>query len=248
MGLPLDELVERVANAPYYPPLFDLAFGGEEITEQRISAALAQFSRAIVSYQSRWDEGVVLVDDASVDFPNFTAIENRGKDIFFGRHAPDVGGLCGTCHLPGNPIAAPPPGPGAPPADNLAIFVMPNPRNNGLPDQDDNGVGDVSGDPRDDGRFKSPTLRNIDLTGPYMHDGRFDTLAQVVEHYNSGIQAHPNLSPALRAGGPGGPGGNVQPLRLNLSQADKAALVAFMRTLTDTTLAQDERYADPFEQ
>ncbi|MEZ4302884.1 MAG: hypothetical protein R3B70_48620, partial [Polyangiaceae bacterium] len=75
-----------------------------------------------------------------------------------------------------------------------------------------------------------------------MHDGRFSTLEEVVEHYNSGIQAHPNLDPALRAAGPGGGG----PLKLNLSNADKAALVAFLKTLTDEKLATDERFSDPF--
>ena len=74
-----------------------------------------------------------------------------------------------------------------------------------------------------------------------MHDGRFATLAEVVEHYNSGIAAHPNLDPALRQGSPGGP-----PMKLGLSEGDKAALVAFLGTLTEGTLATDERLADPF--
>ena len=84
-----------------------------------------------------------------------------------------------------------------------------------------------------------PSLRNIGLTAPYMHDGRFVTLEEVVEFYNSGVVNHPNLSPPLR-----GPGG--LPLRLNLSVAQKAALVAFMQTLTDTTIATDQKYSDPF--
>jgi cytochrome c peroxidase len=89
------------------------------------------------------------------------------------------------------------------------------------------------------GLFKVPSLRNIELTAPYMHDGRFTNLDQVVEFYNSGIVSNANLSAPLR-----GPGG--VPLRLNLTTAQKAALVAFLKTLTDTTLTADVRFSDPF--
>jgi cytochrome c peroxidase len=87
-----------------------------------------------------------------------------------------------------------------------------------------------------------PSLRNIELTGPYMHDGRFTTLEQVVEFYDSGVVAHPNLSPPLQ-----GTGGAVgTPLRLGLTPQQKAALVAFMKTLTDPNLATDPKLSDPF--
>ena len=89
-----------------------------------------------------------------------------------------------------------------------------------------------------------PSLRNIELTAPYMHDGRFATLEDVVEFYNSGVVAHPNLSAPLR--NPPGTAGAGQPLRLNLSTAQKAALVAFLKTLTDRSVTTDERFADPF--
>ena len=89
-----------------------------------------------------------------------------------------------------------------------------------------------------------PSLRNIELTAPYMHDGRFATLEQVVEFYNSGVVAHPNLSPPLRIP-PGNPGAG-QPRRLNLTNQQKAALIAFLRTLTDTSVTTDEKFQDPF--
>lgn len=89
------------------------------------------------------------------------------------------------------------------------------------------------------GRFKVGSLRNVELTAPYMHDGRFATLEEVVEHYDSGIQPHGALFAALR-----GPDG--RPIRLNLSAKDRAALVAFLKTLTDETLATDARWSDPF--
>jgi cytochrome c peroxidase len=106
------------------------------------------------------------------------------------------------------------------------------------------GVGGITGNRADDGKFKAPSLRNIELTGPYMHDGRFKTLEQVVEFYNSGVVDNPNLSAPL-LNPPGGPNAG-QPRRLNLTNEQKAALVAFLKTLTDPNLATDEKLSDPF--
>src|SRR5205814_5957079 len=109
--------------------------------------------------------------------------------------------------------------------------------NNGLENPYvDKGLGGVTGLAQDEGKFKVPSLRNIELTAPYMHDGRFATLEEMVEFYNSGVVNHPNLSPPLRLpppadAPPGAPLG--PPLRLNLTVAEKAALVAFLKTLTD---------------
>ncbi len=120
---------------------------------------------------------------------------------------------CGTCHS----------GPD---------LVGDRPRNNGLDA--------VTTDPgAGRGRFKMASLRNIELTAPYMHDGRFATLREVVEHYDSGVQSHPALDNRLR-------NNQGQPRRLNLSEQDKEALVAFLRTLTDESLATDERFSNPF--
>lgn len=89
------------------------------------------------------------------------------------------------------------------------------------------------------GRFKAPSLRNIAVRAPYMHDGRFATLDQVVQHYDSGVQDSPNLAPGLRAA-------DGSPRRLNLTAAQRQALVAFLGTLTDTALTADPKFADPF--
>lgn len=235
MGLTLEELVVRVESAEYYAPLFEDAFGDSEVTVERISLALAQFVRSIASYQSPWDEGVQLVGgDVDQDFPNYTTEQNRGKDLFFGQ------ARCGTCHMPANPLNPPPPGGQAGPTDNLALWYVNEPVNNGLFDDDDNGYGETTGQAQDAGKFKSPSLRNVSLTAPYMHDGRFTSLIEVVEHYDSGVEDHPNLDPRLR---------NPQtqlPQRLGLSAADRSALVAFLETLEDPTLAEDPRWADPF--
>lgn len=240
MGLTLAELVERVETAPYYAPLFEAAFGDPSVSSERISRALAQYVRSIVSFESRWDEGIAQVASIADPFPSFSAEENRGKAIFFGQHDPATRGLCGSCHMRQNPLAARPPNAPDVPFVNVAFFQSVGPSDNGLPPREgDLGVGAIVGDARANNLFKPPSLRNIALGAPYMHDGRFATLEDVVEFYDHGITATPNLHPALR-----NPDGT--PLRLHLSAADKAALVAFLHALTDDTLAIDPRFSDPF--
>ena len=218
MGMTLPALVTKLSAEDYYAELFTAAFGDSTVTSDRISRALAQFVRSIVSSNSKYDTGV------PVNFTNFTAEEQLGRQVFLGQ----VGNAtCVACHgtdnfVPGNAV-----------------------HNNGIENPSvDRGVGAITGNPADDGKFKVPSLRNIELTAPYMHDGRFATLEEVVEFYNSGVQPHPNLSAPLR-NPPGGPGAG-QPRRLNLTTAQKAALVAFLKTLTDRTVTEDPRFADPF--
>ena len=213
MGMTLPALTTRLAAEPFYVNLFNRAFGSTAVTSDRIALALAQFVRSIVSTNTKYDAGF------SSNFANFTAEEALGRRLFLGQTG---NATCATCHGTDNFV----PGPTI--------------NNNGLENPYiDKGVGGVSGRPQDEGLFKVPSLRNIAITGPYMHDGRFSSLEQVVEFYNSGIVAHPNLSPPLRAR-------NGTPLRLNLTVAEKAALVAFLKTLTDTSLGTDSRFADPF--
>jgi cytochrome c peroxidase len=216
MGMTLPDLVSRLSAEPYYATLFTNAFGDATVTSDRISKALAQFVRSIVSTQSKYDAGV------ATGFTNFTAQENQGRQIFNN----PAQGNCAACHGTDNFV----PGP--------VIF------NNGLENPYvDKGVGAISGRTQDEGLFKVPSLRNIALTAPYMHDGRFATLEEVVDFYNAGVVNHPNLSAPLR--NPGGPNAG-QPRRLNLSDAQKAALVAFLNTLTDTSVTTDEKFSDPF--
>lgn len=216
MGMTLAELVTRLSAEPYYATLFTDAFGTATVTSDRISRALAQFVRSIISTQTKYDVGTTR------GFTNFTTEENLGRQIFNGQGS---NATCSACHgtdnfVPGNTI-----------------------NNNGLENPYvDKGVGAISGRAQDEGLFKVPSLRNIALTAPYMHDGRFATLEEVVEHYNSGVVNHPNLSPPLR--NPQNQGGG--PRRLNLTAAQKAALVAFMRTLTDTSVTTDAKFQDPF--
>jgi len=220
MGITLQELEDKVADQAFYPSLFNEAFGDEEITTQRISRALAQFVRSMVSYESKYDIGRAQVNNPRTDFANFTNAENLGKRLFFDN--PNQGGAgCAACH-------------------GTEVFIQPGPRNNGLDaTTTDAGIGGANGNNNQIGSFRSPSLRNIALDAPFMHDGRFATLAEVVEHYNSGVQAHPNLSNQLR-------GQNGAPRVLNLTQEEKDALVAFMHTLTDEGMLNNEKFSNPF--
>jgi len=207
-------LVARLQALPYYQELFAFAFGSAVVSEARIGQALAQFERAMISSNSRWDTAYAQVFNAAapnrnlnVTLPGFSDQENRGRQLFMtGQNAGGAG--CSACHLP--------------PSFALAA----NSQSNGL----DAGETRV---------FKSPSLKNVGLSRAFMHDGRFATLDAVVEFYNSGIQAGPALDNRLR-----GPGG--APQRLNLSTADKAALVAFMQTFNDPNFVADRRFASPF--
>ena len=201
MGMNLNILVNKLAQYDYYQTLFQQAFDSTAVTRDRISRALAQFIRAMVSYESKYDIGV------STNFRNFTAQEEAGRQLFNSNVT-----RCNDCHT-------------------TDLQIMTQARNNGLDaTTTDEGAGD--------GRFKSPSLRNIAIRPPYMHDGRFSTLQEVVSFYNSGVQNNPNLDNRLRRNG--------QAIRMNLSVNEQAQLVAFMETLTDDSLITDARFSDPF--
>ena len=224
MGLGIDELIKRLEKKPYYPYLFDKAFSDQSIhpiNRDAISKALAQFIRSMISYQSKYDAGrsqiVAPQNPAESPYPNFTAQENLGKQLFFNPY-----NGCAGCHRP-------------------ETFTILSVKNNGLENPSvDRGVGGFTNIPSQVGLFKVPSLKNIELSAPYMHDGRFATLEEVVEHYNSGIQPHPNLSPELK-----NPDGS--PKRLNLTVSEKAALVAFLKTLTDVANTTDVKFSNPFK-
>jgi cytochrome c peroxidase len=214
MGQELPKLMDLLAKDEHYPKLYEKAFGSESITPERTAKALGQFLRSMVSYRSKYDEGLTKTRVVRADFDTFTVEENRGKVLFLNN--------CANCHMPGG---------------QSAHFHMDRPRNNGL-DADvrkvDGGVGDLSLNPAQVGLFKSPSLRNVEYTAPYMHDGRFKTLAEVVDHYSGGIKQHPNLDGRLRR-------------PLNFDARQKAALVAFMKTLSDPQFITDPKYSDPFK-
>lgn len=222
MGMTLEDLVPKLQALDYYKVLFRQTYGDEEVTTDRISKALAQFVRSMVSYQSKYDEALVAQGGAvapNVNLTGLTTEENLGRQVFTD---PARGG-CAGCH-------------------GTDAFIGRVALNNGLDaTTTDKGLADVTGLVTDEGKFKVPSLRNVALTGPYMHDGRFATLTEVIEHYNSGVQAHPALDNRLKVRGTN----DVK--RLNLTDAEKTALVAFLNTLTDNTFVTDTKFSDPFK-
>jgi cytochrome c peroxidase len=218
MGLTLDGLLNAIDSQSYYGTLFADAFGDEETTPDRISKALAQFVRSIVSIDTRYDEGRAMVSTPFIDFGNFTREENDGKGIFL-----TTG--CSSCHV-----------------TEAFINVAEGPTNNGLDAEftDDLGAFETFGDPDLVGTFKVPSLRNVEVTGPYMHDGRFETLEEVLEHYSTGVRHDSvNLGTPL-----------VEPLGrqgfAKFSDYQKSAMIAFLKTLTDNVVLTTERLSDPF--
>lgn len=214
-GIPA--LINKMSSTSYYADLFTLAFGDAAVTESRIQTALAQFERAMVSAGSKWDSGYASVFSATAPNRNLNVdLPNFTTEENRGRllfmNSRANGGL-----------------------DCAACHVPPtfalaaNSDSNGLD----------AGETR---IFKSPSLKNVAAGGPYMHDGRFSTLEEVVEHYNSGVRVGPALDNRLRVGQ------GAQPRQLNLSPQDKAALVAFLRTLDDASFLNDSKFGNPFKQ
>lgn len=219
MDMHISEIVAAVENQPYYAVLFQKAYGDSQVLPERVTEAIANFVNAMGSFQSKFDQADSKNPSGYIEsnFSDFTASENRGKTVYLKN--------CATCH-----------------SSRMTESTFDN-ANNGLDSEltGDLGVGGITGQPSDMGTFKVPTLRNISLTAPYMHDGRFQTLEQVVEHYNSGIQDHPNLSSALRTDSYGAP------KRMNLTETDKQDLINFLYTLSDETMRTDVRFSNPFK-
>jgi cytochrome c peroxidase len=210
----IEALMAKMRSAPYYAALFSVAFGDSAITEERMQIALAQFMRSMVSVNSRWDSGYAQVFDPSLPDKGLSKpVPGLSEQEDRGRHLfmnlPSKGGL--ACAT----CHVPP---------TFALSATSG--SNGL----DEGETRI---------FKSPSLKNVGSSGAFMHDGRFSSLEQVVEHYASGVKDGPALDKNMR-----GPDG--KPRVRNITPEDKAALVAFLKTLSDPVLAADPRFSDPF--
>lgn len=225
MGMTLQQVTDRINEQPYYQQLFVDAFGPTATASStNVSKALAQFIRSMVSTTSKYDEGRPTVPQPTRNFANFTTSENNGKRLFFLPVA--NGGLgCVGCH-----------------ASEAFINPVLGPTSNGIDavSTTDFGVFEATPLARFSGTFKVPSLKNIAATAPYMHDGRFATLAEVINHYSNGVQNHPNLGIALKDS-------RGNPVRFNLTQTQKNDLLAFLNTLTDTKMLTDPKFSDPFQ-
>jgi cytochrome c peroxidase len=208
MHLPWIEAEQRLNANANYKTLFKKAFNTDYIDSMHVAKALAQFMRTMISANSKFDKRMRFE-------VNFTPSEANGFVIFNTER-----GDCFHCHsLDGGRLLT----------DNM-------PHNNGLDATfTDLGVGAITGNPNDYGKFITPTLRNIELTAPYMHDGRFQTLEEVIDHYNNGGQPSPTIDPLMKFVGEG----------LNLTLQEKADLLAFLKTLTDTSFVNNSKFKSP---
>ncbi|GAA4031017.1 cytochrome c peroxidase [Hymenobacter glaciei] len=212
--------VARLQAGSTYPVLFRQAFSSSTITETNLLKALAQFERTLVSGNSRFDQF------RRGNRTALSAYEQQGL-LLFNTHPNGTlrGGNCGDCHS----------------GDLQTNHTF---SNNGLDAAPaDRGLGAQTGLATDNGKFRVPSLRNIALTAPYMHDGRFTRLEDVVSHYNEHVVLNsPNIDPLLlnTTNDPA-----QRSLTLDLTADEKAKIVAFLRTLTDTTFTHDRRFARP---
>ena len=181
-----------------YPSLFLQAFGDSKIDSVLITRAIAQFERTIISGKSKFDK--FLIGEATLNIQ-----EENGFNIFMD----ETKGDCFHCHG----------------SNNNPLWTDNKFHNNGL-DQvfTDLGLGAVTGDTNDNGKFKSPSIRNLAFTAPYMHDGRFTTLDEVINHYSEGLKQSNTIDPLMKKVNQGG---------VQLSTQEKADLKAFLFSLTD---------------
>ncbi len=209
MDLSWEEAVTRLEDHDEYPALFRAAFGPGPITEDNVVKAIAQFERTLISGNSKYDR----VERGE---ESYTESERRGKETLFLTERGD----CFHCH--GN-----------------VLFTTSLFHDIGLDLQPvDGGRGGVTGVSIDDGKFKTPTLRNIEFTGPYMHDGRYKTLEEAVRHYEEDIQRSPNLDPLMLTR-------LERPDSMVLTDQDVADIVAFLKTLSDPSFLTNPEFSDP---
>ncbi len=207
IGATIGDVEYKISLSTYYPDLFRKAFGSEDVTETKILDAIKTFIISMNSINSKFDQ--VMKEQAT-----FTASENRGKEIFSKN--------CSTCHMQGNHSSF----------DNLGIKDR--------AEQTFNGYLDANGDKGATQNvvnlpalFKMPTLRNVTVTAPYMHDGGIPDLDSLINFYSHGVDGIENTF--IPAGG------------FDYSNTEKADLKAFLTTLTDEEFLTNIKWSDPFD-
>ncbi|MBC7745770.1 MAG: c-type cytochrome [Flavobacterium sp.] len=218
MNLPdFETLVKKLSEVSYYPLLFQKSFGDQKITKERIAFALEGFISCMNS------------NGNSNGNDSLNELEEQGKLLFHNKYN------CAQCHdRSGSKFGSNPGGYGGG-SDPSEMF------NIGLDEvYKDNGLGKITGKPGDKGLFKVPTLQNISVTAPYMHDGRFANLGEVLDHYSHGIKNNINLSSKfLNTDG--------TPTKLNITPVEKKAIIAFLNTLKNEDFLVNPMYANPFK-
>ncbi|WP_462253953.1 cytochrome-c peroxidase [Ekhidna sp.] len=214
MGIPnIEYLVTKIGSIEYYPALFENAFFDGSINAENISSALFAFTHSIKSNNTKLDNSLRGIE-------TLTPKEAFGQELFISKYD------CNSCHQVQSPHGYLFGG-----AFSNIGLEMP---------YQDSGLENVTENSLDNGKFKIPSLRNVALTAPYMHDGRFSTLEEVVNHYKSGVTEHPNLDIRLKNND-----GSLK--RPEITETEMGAIIAFLGTLTDYDLIEDERFSNPFE-
>lgn len=216
MNLDWAAATKRIKNSKFYKPKFKAAFGNREIDSVLIAKALGQFLRTLISHSSKFDR--VLTGEIHLnkdEYQGFVLMNDMTK------------GNCLHCHT----------------TDADALGTTGKFSNNGLdsifdPDEyEDKGLGGFTGNINDNGKFKIPSLRNIELTSPYMHDGRFATLEEVMEFYSEGVNQSANIDSKMRFAHQNG---------IHLTGEEKYKIIAFLKTLTDSAFIANPEFSDPF--
>jgi len=222
-------VVQKLQADPAYPTLYQRAFGTTTIDSVRTAKALAQFLRTMISGNSKYDkvqrgEAAFTPDEAEGFFLFQAEGGPVGQVIYLpggGQVVGQGGADCFHCHT-----------------NAAGLFTDEQFHNNGLDAQfSDLGRGGITGDPFDMGKFKTPTLRNVAVSGPYMHDGRFTTLQQVVDHYDDGGTPSATVDPFMKFTDPDN--------TLGLTAQKKQQLIAFLNTLTDWEFLTNPLFQDP---
>ncbi|MGB3618723.1 MAG: cytochrome c peroxidase [Catalinimonas sp.] len=234
MDMTLDELTARLQALPEYPPQFEAAFGSEQVTADGVARALAQFERTMISSNAKYDR-------YERGEAQLTAQELRGLALFQTHPEPSIslrGGNCGDCHL-GVTFGG----------SNQAFDGFFNNGVQGELDNGDIGLESVTGDPNDRGKFRTPSLRNVALTAPYMHNGSLQTLEEVLDHYNHpALFDRPNVDIQILQGSNDPTSSPTRPssFGLMLTDREKADIIAFLYTLTDSSFISNPAFRNPF--
>ncbi|WP_028890042.1 cytochrome-c peroxidase [Tenacibaculum ovolyticum] len=202
-------VAQKIKEHSEYPTLFKEAFGNVKIDSTLITKALAQFERTLISGNSKFDRHLLGKTQLSPE-------EQNGFDVFMD----ETRGDCFHCHG----------------SNNNPLWTDNKFHNNGLDAVlTDLGLGKVTGDPNDNGKFKTPSIRNLKFTAPYMHDGRFNTLDEVIDHYSTGLKSSPTIDPLMKKVKQGG---------VNITNKDKADLKAFLLSLSDNDFVNNLNFQE----
>jgi cytochrome c peroxidase len=212
MNMMWTDVARRISRSKFYAKKFERVFGSSTIDSVLVSKAIAQFERTLISYNSNYDKALRKEVKYNADeLEGFELMNEMNKGACLHCHTTDGDGLGTT-----------------------GLFS-----NNGLDEKfSDEGLGKISGNKKESGHFKIPSLRNLLFTAPYMHDGRFKTLEEVLDFYSEGLKASPTIDSKMTFAHQGG---------AKLTKEEKRKIIAFLKTMSDSAFIKDKRFSNPFK-